>query len=172
MTAEEPPVHIRGMTLVDVDAVCAIAEQLPQAPHWPRTSYVNALDPDRSPKRIALVAADMDGSVAGFCLSLAVSPQAELESIAVAPGHQRQGIARRLLARLFAELKEQSVTEVILEVRASNWTAQAYYAAMGFAINGRRRRYYADPEEDALHLTRQIGGAASGSSVSAIPDGM
>lgn len=149
--------RVRRMTSADLEAVCAIAEQNPQAPQWPRKVYAESLETARSPRRIGLVAVDRDGSVAGFCLCLLLPPQAELESIAVAPERQRRGTARGLLAHLLAELKEQSVTEVMLEVRASNKTAQTFYAAMGFAVSGRRRAYYADPEEDALLLSRQVG---------------
>jgi ribosomal-protein-alanine N-acetyltransferase len=48
------------------------------------------------------------------------------------------------------ELSAAGVSEVILEVRASNAAAVGFYRALGFAENGRRARYYADPEEDAL----------------------
>jgi [ribosomal protein S18]-alanine N-acetyltransferase len=40
-----------------------------------------------------------------------------------------------------------------LEVRVSNEAAQALYQAFGFAIAGRRARYYTDDGEDALVMT-------------------
>ena len=40
--------------------------------------------------------------------------------------------------------------DLILEVRTSNGAAQGLYRAGGFVECGRRLRYYADPEEDAV----------------------
>jgi ribosomal protein S18 acetylase RimI-like enzyme len=42
------------------------------------------------------------------------------------------------------------VSELTLEVRASNRAALGFYRAQGFEETGRRPRYYADPEEDAV----------------------
>jgi ribosomal-protein-alanine N-acetyltransferase len=38
----------------------------------------------------------------------------------------------------------------MLEVRASNQAALGFYRGQGFRETGRRPRYYADPEEDAV----------------------
>jgi len=45
-------------------------------------------------------------------------------------------------------------------VRASNGAAIGFYRAQGFAETGRRPRYYADPEEDAILLRLGIGGSS------------
>jgi ribosomal-protein-alanine N-acetyltransferase len=92
--------------------------------------------------------------VAGFAVASLLPPQAELESIAVALAAQRQGLARRLFAVLADELQAAQVTEVLLEVRASNQPALGLYQRLGFAETGRRPRYYHDPVEDAvlMHL--------------------
>ena len=43
-------------------------------------------------------------------------------------------------------------TRATLEVRASNVGARRLYERLGFAVAGLRRRYYTNPEEDALIL--------------------
>ena len=103
--------QIRPMTAADLDQVVEIAQALQQAPHWPRTAYLDAMNPTATPCRIALVArapqketSEASGSILGFAVASLVSPQAELETIAVAAEAQRQGVARRLLAALNAEL--------------------------------------------------------------------
>ena len=55
------------------------------------------------------------------------------------------------------ELIAAQITDVLLEVRASNAAALAVYRALGFAATGRRPRYYADPPEDALLLQLRLG---------------
>lgn len=81
----------------------------------------------------------------GFALIRVAGPEAELLTIAVAPEHRRQGIARNLLTRLEADAKSANCEEVILEVAEHNHAALALYQAQGFAEVGFRKNYYADP---------------------------
>jgi ribosomal-protein-alanine N-acetyltransferase len=48
--------RIRPMTPADLDRVMEIAGSLKEAPLWPRSGYLAALDPEAVPRRIALVA--------------------------------------------------------------------------------------------------------------------
>lgn len=143
------------MTAADLDRVLAIARNLPEAPHWPQSAWLNALnsqfDTESAPRRIALVAAGpQPGSIHGFAVASLLPPQAELETIAVAPESQRLGFGERLFQTLAAELKAAGVGHVLLEVRASNRPAQSFYRAIGFVKTGLRPGYYADPIEDAV----------------------
>jgi ribosomal-protein-alanine N-acetyltransferase len=95
--------------------------------------------------------------VVGFAVACVVTQQAELEMIAVAGAAQRQGIAQRLFAALGEELLSTGVTVVALEVRSSNRPALGLYRRLGFQETGLRRRYYADPVEDAVLMSLQIG---------------
>jgi ribosomal-protein-alanine N-acetyltransferase len=98
------------------------------------------------------------GEVVGFAVASLLPPEGELETIAVVPTAQRQGVARRLFAELTAELRAAQITEVNLEVRASNHQALGLYRRLGFAETGRRVRYYHDPVEDAVLMRLRIGG--------------
>lgn len=158
MTTPHTPPRIRPMTPADVDAILEIAGSLNHAPHWPASAYFTALDPCATPRRIALVADDpQSGATIGFAVSSVIPPQAELETIAVAAGRQRRGIARRLFAATLDALTTAQITDLLLEVRASNAPALAFYNALGFATTARRPRYYADPPEDALLLQLRLG---------------
>jgi ribosomal-protein-alanine N-acetyltransferase len=137
-----------------------IAESLPEAPQWPVSAYRAALDPLNTPRRIALVAEEPEtGALAGFAVASLPAPEAELETIAVAREGQRRGVGGRLLRAMVEELRTEQVTEVILEVRASNRAALGFYRAQGFVETGRRPRYYADPQEDAVLLGLRVAGA-------------
>ena len=147
------------MAASDLDRVLAIARNLPEAPHWPQSAWLNAInsqfEPESTPRRIALVigapwAGPQPGSIHGFAVASLLSPQAELETIAVAPESQRLGLGERLFQALAAELKAAGVGHVLLEVRASNRPAQSFYRAIGFVKTGLRPGYYADPIEDAV----------------------
>jgi ribosomal-protein-alanine N-acetyltransferase len=139
------------MTPGDLDRVVEIAWSLKDAPHWPLAAYMDALDPNAALQRIALVAAET-GAIVGFTVASLLAPQSELETIAVAAGGQRRGVGGRLFSGLVEELNLAEIHEVILEVRASNLPAFGFYRALGFSETGRRPRYYADPQEDALLL--------------------
>ena len=145
------------MTADDLGRVLEIAARASQAPNWPRAVWLDALAPNSVPRRIALVAIQPEsGAVTGFAVASPMPPQAELESIAVVPAAQRRGVARHLFGALLAEFAPKGVTEVLLEVRASNHPALALYRTLGFAETGRRPRYYADPVEDAVLMNLRL----------------
>ena len=48
------------MTAADVARVLEIAASLPESPHWPESAYLDALNPESTPRRIALVAVVSD----------------------------------------------------------------------------------------------------------------
>jgi [ribosomal protein S18]-alanine N-acetyltransferase len=151
-------VQIRRMTANDLDRVLAIAQNLPQAPHWTRPAWLNAInsqfEPESMPRRIALTAAGpQPGSILGFAVANLLPPQAELETIAVVPESQRLGLGERIFQALAAELKAAGVNELVLEVRISNRPALAFYAAHGFIKTGLRPGYYTDPIEDAVLMS-------------------
>jgi ribosomal-protein-alanine acetyltransferase len=150
-------VHVRRMIPADLDQVIEIAASQKDAPHWPRAAYLAAVDPAAAQPRIALVAEDSGSkTVAGFAVGSLLTPQAELEIIAVAAAAQRHGLARRIFAALAAELALAEITEILLEVRASNQPALGLYRSLGFAETGRRPRYYHDPVEDAVLMRLQL----------------
>jgi ribosomal-protein-alanine N-acetyltransferase len=143
----------------DIPAVMALAEALPATPHWPRSVYETAVDSGGRPGRVVLLAHAPDGSLAGFAAASWSGPEAELESIGVAPQWQRRGVARRLFRRMAGLLQERGADVVFLEVRASNQPALNLYISLGFAETGRRRGYYADPPEDAILMRLDLRGA-------------
>jgi ribosomal-protein-alanine N-acetyltransferase len=146
----------------DVPQIMEIAACLPEAPHWPERAYVNALDANAAPQRIALVAEQSKADLCGFLVTVLIPPQAELETIAIAKHAQRQGIASHLLGELLSLLQNRQITEVMLEVRQSNHAARGFYDSAGFAETGRRTGYYSDPKEDAILLSRPVKGTPPG----------
>jgi len=149
---------IRGMSEADLDEVLKIAAGDRNAPAWPRAAYMAALEPEARPRRIALVAEDpATNQVAAFAVARVVSTEAELETIVTATGFRRHGLGRMLITRLAEQLATEGATEVLLEVRESNHAAGKFYESLGFGTVGRRAAYYADPAEDALVMSRDLG---------------
>jgi len=149
--------RIRRMKASDLGSVMEIARSQKDAPLWPLAAYQAAIEPESSPLRIALVAWDpSSGETVGFAIASALPPQSELETIAVAAGAERHGVGGCLFAAMAQDLKTAQVTEVMLEVRASNRPALAFYGALGFEHSGQRTRYYVDPVEDAFLLRLRL----------------
>ncbi len=149
MSHPELTTEIRPMTVADLDAVLNLAARLPGAPHWPRSAYLDALNSELTPRRIALVAVTSD-SIVGLAIARLLPPQAELETIAIVAGSQRRGLGRRLFYDLAHRLREAGVCELLLEVRSSNLPALAFYCSLGLTRSGLRGSYYTDPVEDAV----------------------
>jgi [ribosomal protein S18]-alanine N-acetyltransferase len=75
--------------------------------------------------------------------------EAHVTTIAVDEPYRGRGLGEVLLATLFDEADRRGAVWMTLEVRVSNETAQALYRKWGFAVQGTRRRYYSDNNEDA-----------------------
>jgi len=144
------------MVAGDLSRVMEIARDLAEAPHWPEGVWLDALKEGDAPKRMALVAEEA-GVVKGFAVASLAAGEAELESIAVEAAEQRHGVGRGLFGALLTEIEAAGVTEVRLEVRASNGKALDFYRALGFRAVGRRTRYYVDPVEDAESMSLRLG---------------
>ena len=85
----------------------------------------------------------------GVVLARVAADEAEILTLAVAPGARRQGRARALLSAAMARAAAAGALSMALEVGAANTAAQALYRAAGFTPVGRRTRYYPGGE-DAL----------------------
>jgi len=80
--------------------------------------------------------------VAGFTVARAVSEDAEILTIGVRPPYRQQGIGRRLLDRVFEQMRQAGATSLLLEVAEDNLPALSLYRRCGFLEVGRRPNYY------------------------------
>lgn len=161
VTRSAAPV-IRPMAVGDLPAVVAIAAACPEAPRWQPANYAPYADAGpRSPLlRAAFVALIADTPIGFAAASLVVDASCqphpdngcELDSMAVLPDARRRGAGGALLDAVFAWARQHGARRLLLEVRAGNAAALGLYQRFGLRPEGRRPRYYADPEESALLL--------------------
>ena len=143
--------EVRGMTMEDGAAVAEMEHQLfPDA--WSEKSVLETLE---QPDTICLMA-EKAGRAAGYLLAYTVAGEVEIARIAVAKELQRQGVARTLLDELETLCKSRGVRKILLDVRAGNAAARALYTKAGFAEDGIRQRFYDDPTEDAVLMSRTV----------------
>ncbi len=132
---------IRAATGEDLAAVHALEVELFGADAWSEQTVLATLARGR-----VLVAEDE--VLLGYVVLVDAGELADLERIGVRGDHQRAGLASALLD---AALRDTGPDRVLLEVRADNEPALAFYARAGFVEIDRRRRYYRDGT-DALVL--------------------
>ena len=174
--------RVRPAEVRDLPRILAIERESGTAAHWTEQNYrdlfsagVNGVAPTSSadhtpPLRLCLVvelasespatgrvpnpAAEAELLIAGFAVVFCIGTEWEIENIAVDSALRRRGCGRLLLSELCRSAAKKGAQEIHLEVRESNRAARAFYAQSGFREAGRRRRYYARPEEDAVLLVR------------------
>jgi ribosomal-protein-alanine N-acetyltransferase len=88
--------------------------------------------------------------VIGFFAGWVIEDELHVNNIASHPDYRKVGIGQNLMETAIDEGRMRGVSFVLLEVRASNETAQSLYRRLGFNFIGRRRDYYRGPTEDAL----------------------
>jgi ribosomal-protein-alanine N-acetyltransferase len=106
--------------------------------------------------------AEVDDVVVGHAVTSLAGDIAELQRIAVTPAARRTGVASDLLEAAVA--LAEGAHRMLLEVRADNAGALAFYAARGFVEVDRRPKYYRDGST-AVVMRRSLGRGCGGGSV-------
>ena len=95
-----------------------------------------------------------NGEVIAYVIGRLIAPEGEIYRVAVAPHKRQRGIGYRLLDYAVKTSKGQGLERLFLEVRSRNIPAIRLYTAYGFKEIGVRKRYYKDPEDDAIVMLR------------------
>ncbi len=151
---------IRLAGAADVDVLAAVhAVAFPPLERWDAAAFAALL---ATPGCCGVVA---EG---GLALLRIAGDEAEVLTLAVAPGWRRLGLGRRLLSAGLGEAARGGAAAALLEVAPNNVAARQLYAAAGFAEVGRRRAYYPDGG-DALVLRLERPGGETAEMMPAAP---
>ncbi len=147
----------RLMTEADIPAVVAMERLACQLPvhAWTEDNYRSSI---RAGYWMRVRQDRHSGRIVGVCVAMDGIDELHLLNIAVDVDFRGQGLARDLLALLYARCRARRAPCLWLEVRPSNERARALYLREGFADIGRRKGYYPAPEgrEDAIVMRRLI----------------
>jgi ribosomal-protein-alanine N-acetyltransferase len=147
----EAPITIRSMQIDDLQQVRVI-DQLSFSMPWPESAYRYELT--ENPASRSWVATynspNSEPFVVGMIVVWLILDEAHIATLAVHPDYRGKGIGSALLVEALKSVVSQGASSALLEVRASNITAQRLYHHYGFEIVSRRPRYYKDNHEDAL----------------------
>ena len=82
--------------------------------------------------------------------------EGHITNIAVKNEFRKQGLGTELVKELIKDAKNNGITAMTLEVRASNEPAIKLYEKMGFASAGVRPKYYPDGEDAVIMWLEEI----------------
>ena len=153
--------RVRPVLEQDLPAIVSLERATPELPHWKLAEYARyvAAEAGRGSVLLLLTEEIDTGGLAGFAAaSLCASDGqiVELESLAVLPALRRNGLARLLCGAVMEWSRQSGATVLQLEVRSESAGAIELYRALGFECLGKRSRYYANPSDDALLLSRAL----------------
>jgi [ribosomal protein S18]-alanine N-acetyltransferase len=154
------PFVIEWMQVSDLQEVVAL-EEMTGLNRWGFEAYKREIQ--KNPNSIMLVARNLRPGplVVGFFAGWTVEDELHVNNIATHPQCRQRGIGTGLMQAAIAEGRRRGVAFVLLEVRASNETAQSLYRKLEFNFVARRRDYYRFPTEDAFVMKKELGGRPS-----------
>lgn len=138
-------IHIKHAQQQNVPDIAGIENACFSAP-WTEKSISESLANENSHFYIAFV----DGVAAGYMGLQIFSGEGYVTNIATLPEYRRQGIAKALIN----EAVKNDMEFITLEVRKSNYAAINLYNQLGFKEVGTRPKFYREPVEDALLMTK------------------
>jgi ribosomal-protein-alanine N-acetyltransferase len=144
------------MTVEDLEAVMRIERSAHQRP-WSDDLVRRELDHEWSTVLLILEGESADSeSIAGYIIFWMVHDEIHILNVATDPARRRRGLGRALMASAESLGMERGATLSTLEVRKSNEPAIALYRGLGYRQVGLRPRYYADNNEDALVMVKDL----------------
>mgnify|MGYP003421676732 CR=1 FL=1 len=113
---------------------------------WTRADLEAQLTLDTSHFAVAT----LDGYVVGYMGLQIFCGEGYVTNVAVLPEYRRQGIAKMLIEKQL----QNDMSFITLEVRESNLPAIKLYESCGFENVGIRPKFYTNPTENAIIMTR------------------
>src|SRR5665648_995001 len=90
------------------------------------------------------IVAEISGTIAGYMCTSMEQKTGEIESIAVDPAFQRQGVASALMDYTLREMQASGITTVDLQVRKTNTGGIRFWQNVGFVPSGILPNFYDD----------------------------
>jgi ribosomal-protein-alanine N-acetyltransferase len=141
--------EIRRAAPKDVSDI-ARAEEICFSDPWCERDILNYVSTEGGMVFVAI----RDGAVVAYILGRLIPPEAEIYRIAVLPEFRRRGIGYRLLDFAMKTERGHGLETAFLEVRSQNLPAINLYSSYGFVKAGLRKKYYKNPDDDAIVMLR------------------
>ena len=142
---------IRRMREEDLADVARLEKEIFSDP-WSE----NAIRESMEQSQTLLLSALEDGVLVGYLIVYYVLEDGEIARIAVESDFRRNGVASRLMKELAFICADNGVNKLLLDVRESNESAEAFYKKKGFVLDGVRKNYYTNPTENAILMSLEL----------------
>jgi [ribosomal protein S18]-alanine N-acetyltransferase len=147
-------VTVRTYEPRDIPAILALERACAGAPQWDEAFWSGGFFGDATLRGVFV--AEIDEQVCGYSVASYVAGIAELESVAVSTSVRENGLGSALCELVMLWARKCGAKSIELEVRESNVAALGLYRRLGFIEQDKRKRYYKDPEEDAVLMTAKL----------------
>ena len=121
----------------DIDSIVSIEQQNSHNP-WSKNQFIESI---LNPANLCY-SISIKNKIIGFLIAMPALDTADILNISINKACQRKGYGNKLLHYLIKELKHRMISQLILEVRASNQTTIAFYLKHGFEEISLRKNYY------------------------------
>lgn len=138
-------IRIKVANLNDVAEIYKIENECFSTP-WSENSIAESIENENT----ILYIAELDGETAGYMGVQIFSGEGYVTNVATLKEFRRMGVAKALIK----EVMKNEMEFLTLEVRQSNIPAISLYRSLGFVEVGKRPRFYREPTEDAILMTR------------------
>jgi len=142
---------IRDMREDNIPAILEI-EQVSFSTPWSKESFLNEIYKKYAFSKVAV----FEENIVGYICTNYLLHESHILNLAVHPDFRRRGVATILMNEAIRELKEKGCVFIYLEVRISNTGAQIFYERFGFKVETIRKKYYGNPDEDALLMMARL----------------
>lgn len=109
-----------------------------------------------SQQQAMIVVAEEEQKILGYCILYTVLDEAEIARIAVCEERRHLGTGSKILESCEKICAAKGVKRLLLDVRESNEAARRFYEKHGFQKDGIRKRFYENPCEDAVLMSKEI----------------
>lgn len=105
---------------------------------------------------IVLYIQEENGKISALLTAYTAIGEADITNVAVIPEYRRKGYATALISE-FEKIIPDNTEDIFLEVRESNTNAINLYIKSGFEKISIRKRFYSNPQENAIIMKKKAG---------------
>ncbi len=143
--------ELQPLTLEQIPAAVAL-DQIALGGLWTEDGYRREIESDVSDLFAMTCATQAKAPLLALGCVWSILEEGHITLLAVHPDYRKQGLGQAMLVALMGAARRRELEWVTLEVRKTNERAIVLYKKFAFAEVGIRKRYYTNPEEDALIL--------------------
>lgn len=149
------PLKLRDAAADDADRLAKLDGRLSPSP-WSSGRFADYCKGENKSAGAKIL--EQDQHIIGYAVYHFVLDEGTLLQIGVERAHRGCGYGKQLLESVLQELLSAGIKRCLLEVRASNAVAIAFYRHRGFVIDGKRKDYYLmeDGREDAVLMSLNL----------------